>query len=58
MISKAVMQFDKAGYDVDNLDEIEERYGVKLVKRAIVIPTPVAPPTDNAPPADQAVAAE
>ena len=49
MISKAVLQFDKAGYDVENLDEIEERYGVKLVKRPAVLPTA---PTNNDPPAD------
>lgn len=73
-IGLAFKNFSDAGYDVENLDEVEERYGVKLVKRAVVVPvapTPVttlgvgsgepdtvAPAEDNPPPADDAAAAE
>jgi hypothetical protein len=53
-LSVAVKNFADAGYDIENLDEIEERYGVKLVRR----PAATAAPTDNAPPAEPAVAAE
>jgi hypothetical protein len=63
----AFKNFALAGYDIENLDEIEERYGVKLVKRAAPEPpaptTPVAPDdgadtTDNQQPGQDAAAAE
>lgn len=53
-VADAFKSFSIAGYDVDNLEEIEERYGVKLVKRATPTPVavdPTATPTDNPPPA-------
>lgn len=52
---EALVQFSKAGYEVENLDEVSERYGVKLKK----LPKPATPapgeppaPGDNDPKPD------
>lgn len=48
----AVKAVQDAGYDVDNIDELSERHGLKLVKREV--PAPVVAPAavpGNAPPA-------
>jgi len=50
-LGAAFKSFAAAGYEVENLDEIEERYGVKLKKRAPPEP-PVTPAPTNQEPAD------
>jgi hypothetical protein len=50
VFGKALVQLGKAGYEVENLDEVQERYGLKLVKKAPPEPpkpTPAQPDDDS-----------
>jgi phage gp29-like protein len=54
VFGEALVQFDKAGYEVENLDEMSERYGLKLKKREPI--APAALPAGPAIPANPAPA--
>lgn len=56
---QALVQIVKAGYDVDNIDEVAERYGLKLTKRPeLTVVAPVADPNSDNPAGQDQVAAE
>lgn len=48
IFGKALVQISKAGYEVENLDEMSERYGLKLKKKPEPKPpAPATPPDDD-----------
>ncbi|MBA2689020.1 MAG: DUF935 family protein [Gemmatimonadaceae bacterium] len=52
---EALVQFDLAGYEIENIDDLAERYGVKLKRRELQPPPPPLPVL-TLPPADDTAA--